>query len=258
MLRPARHFATSEDRTGCHARRTGRDDVLACCSGTVRDRVQVTARASSRSRWCLPRGRGGPGLPAEQDPQYPGVPLMMLRAVHPHVGKVCGGSRRKTSSMSRAARRRPSQRPPVMVKIPVTTALNPAHPRSPELRHRSWRTHPYGVVRRTRMVILLYYGPVCVPEAADLDAAACKHKSACIKHVPACSVHMSARCAAPAVIDSQGDHDRTWEGTGRRSPAGLLPECRAVAEHDHRPRTHSHALPPPDDLSLGGQALSAV
>lgn len=60
-----------------------------------------------------------------------------------------------------------------------------------------------GVVRRTRMVILLYYGPVCVPETAALDAAARKHKSACIKQVPACSVHMSARCVAPAVIDSQ-------------------------------------------------------
>jgi len=34
---------------------------------------------------------------------------------------------------------------PVMVKIPVTTALNPAHLRSPELRYRSWRTHPYLV-----------------------------------------------------------------------------------------------------------------
>ena len=98
-----------------------------------------------------------------------------------------------------------------------------------------------GVVRRTRMVVLLYYGPVCVPETADLDAAPRKHKSACIKHVPACSVHMSARCVAPAVIDSQGDHDGTWESTGRRSPAGLLPECRAVAEHDHRPRTRPHA-----------------
>lgn len=61
-----------------------------------------------------------------------------------------------------------------------------------------------GMVRRTRMVILLHYGPVCAHEAADLDAAARKHKSACIRHVPACSVHMSARCVAPAVIDNQG------------------------------------------------------
>ena len=49
------------------------------------------------------------------------------------------------------------------------------------------------------MVILLSYGPVCVPETAALDAAARKHKSACIKHVPACSVHMSARCVAPRI-----------------------------------------------------------